>query len=182
MPVPFGASIKTTISPDGTITVERGEMTDAAKSHWDGETVAGVLIKENAEIRYTLCVAYPVDQADVAKARDGFRDFAGPEALQKAAWSFMDNGAEVGLHHADGTDGAGRTVESYILPCDWVVKAVDGEEYTIKAGSWMQGTIWTEDAWALIKSGEVTGTSLQGGAIRRNPSPADVARVLANKG
>lgn len=163
--------------PDGAVYSAQGED----KSHWDGETVKGVVIKSMDEIRYTLCVAYPVDQADIAKARDGFRDFAGPGALQKAAWSYMDNGAEVGLGHQPGTEGAGRTVESYILPCDWVVKAVDGEEYTVKAGSWMQGTIWTPEAWKLIKSGDVNGASLQGGAVRRAPSPADVARVLGKK-
>ncbi|TVZ01264.1 hypothetical protein EAS64_33845 [Trebonia kvetii] len=164
--------------PDGSVYV--GDES-AAKSYWDGETVKGVVIKSNDELRYTLCVAYPVDTPDVEKARDGFRDFASEEALRKAAWSFMDNGAEVGAFHAEGTEGAGRTVESYILPCDWVVKAVDGEEYTIPAGSWMQGTIWSEPAWDLIKSGEITGMSMQGGAKRRTPSPADVARILANR-
>jgi hypothetical protein len=164
--------------PDGS-TYEGDEA--VSKSHWDGETVKGVVIKSDDELRYTLCVAYPVDTADVAKARDGYRDFASAEALRKAAWNFLDNGGEVGAFHADGTDGAGRTVESYILPCDWVVKATDGEEYTIKAGSWMQGTIWTPEAWELIKSGDITGMSMQGGAKRRAPSPADVARVLGNK-
>lgn len=153
----------------------------AVKSTWDGETVKGVVIKSDDELRYTLCVAYPVDQADVGKARDGFRDFASGDALRKAAWSFLDNGGEVGAFHENGTEGAGRTVESYILPCDWTVKAVDGEEYTIKAGSWMQGTIWTSPAWDLIKSGDITGMSMQGGAKRRSPSPADVARVLGTK-
>lgn len=153
----------------------------AEKSYWDEHTVAGVLVKSVEEIRYTLSVAYPVDTADVAKARDGFRDFASADALRKACWSFADNGGEVGLGHQPGTEGAGRTVENYILPCDWVVKAVDGQEYTIPAGSWMQGTIWTEEAWALIKSGDVTGVSLQGDALRRTPSPADVARVLGSK-
>ena len=154
---------------------------DTAASHWDGETVKGIVIKSDDELRYTLSVAYPVDQADIAKARDGFRDFASADALRKACWSFMDNGAEVGIGHEPDTEGAGRTVESYILPCDWTVKAADGEEYVIKAGSWMQGTIWTPEAWELIKSGEVTGESMQGGAVRRTPSPADVARVLGNK-
>ena len=164
--------------PDGS-TYEGAE--GAARSQWDGETVKGVVIKSNDELRYTLCVAYPVDQADIQKARDGYRDFASSEALQKAAWSFMDNGGDVGAFHAPGTDGAGRTVESYILPCDWVVKAVDGEEYTVKAGSWMQGTIWSPTAWELIKSGEINGMSMQGGARRRAPTPADVARVLGSK-
>ena len=164
--------------PDGTI--YRGDA-NAASAHWDGETVKGVVVKSNDEMRYTLSVAYPVDSPDVAKARDGFRDFASAEAVRKAAWNFMDNGAEVGAFHADGTEGAGKTVESYILPCDWAVKAADGNEYVIKAGSWMQGTIWSEEAWDAIKAGEITGMSMQGGAKRRTPSPADVARVLGTK-
>lgn len=156
-----------------------GETID--KSQWDGETVKGVVIKSDDEQRYTLAVAYPVDQADVAKARDGFRDFASGDALRKAAWNFMANGAEVGLGHESGTEGAGRTVESYILPCDWAVTAADGSEHVIKKGSWMQGTVWTPATWELIKSGEINGVSMQGGAIRRAPSPADVARVIAGK-
>jgi hypothetical protein len=146
---------------------------------WDGETVKGVVVKSDEECRYTLTVAYPADSADVSTARDGFQDFASKGAVEKAAWSYMEHGRNIGLFHQDGTDGAGTLVESYIYRGpDWEVPAPDGSHQVIKAGDWLIGVRWEPDAWNLIKSGEVTGVSMQGAAQRRPPSPADVARVV----
>ena len=50
-------------------------------------------------------------KADVKVAQDGYRDFVGPDALEDAAWSYLTKGAEVGLWHSDGTEGAG--IRSY---------------------------------------------------------------------
>ena len=58
--------MKTTVTPDGTVTVETGDQPAAKSATWDGETIAGVLVKSDAELRQTLCVAYPADRADVA--------------------------------------------------------------------------------------------------------------------
>ncbi len=163
--------------PDGA-TYETGG--DSAPSYWDGETVKGVVVKSDDERRYTLTVAYPADSPDTAVARDGFQDFASPEAVEKAAWAFMQNGGEIGAFHADGTGGTGRLVESYVYRGpDWSIEAADGTTQVIKAGDWLIGTIWTPNAWDLFKSGEATGVSMQGGATRRTPSPNDVARVVA---
>lgn len=150
-------------------------------SRWDGETVKGVVVKSDEEIRYTLTVAYPADSPDVAKARDGFQDFASAAAVEKAAWSFMDH-REIGGFHQDGTEGAGKLVESYIYRGpDWPVEAADGSTQVIKSGDWLIGVIWTPEAWNDFKTGEATGVSMQGGAVRKNPSPNDVARVVAAK-
>jgi hypothetical protein len=97
---------------DGKVTIEPG----AAKATWDGETVAGVLVKSSDELRQTLTVAYPANRADAAVAADGHRDFASADAVRKAAHSFLVKSPKVGLHHADGTDGAGTVVESYTWP------------------------------------------------------------------
>ena len=163
--------------PDGA-TYETGD--NAEKSYWDGETVKGVVIKSDDERRYTLTVAYPADSPDVAKARDGYMDFASADAVEKAAWAFMANGGEIGAWHADGTGGTGRLVESYVYRGpDWKIEAADGSNQVIKSGDWLIGTIWTTDAWQAIKSGEATGVSMQGGAQRKVPSPAEIARVVA---
>jgi hypothetical protein len=163
--------------PDGAVYVT-GDT--AAKSYWDGETVKGIVVKADAERRYTLTVAYPANSPDAAVARDGFQDFASPEAVEKAAHSFMRNGSRIGAYHQDGTEGFGECVESYIYRGpDWPVEAADGSTQVIKAGDWLIGTIWTPDAWTAIKSGEASGVSMQGGAVRNTPSPQDVARVVA---
>lgn len=169
--------------PDGTHYRSDGA---APESYWDGETVKSIVVKAEDERKYTLAVAYPADSPDVAKARDGFQDFADAETVEKAAWTYMRNsianGGEIGAFHADGTEGDGFLVESYIYRGpDWVVKAADGSEQVIKAGDWLIGTIWSDAAWADIKKGESTGVSMQGRAAREAASPADVARVVAAK-
>lgn len=155
---------------------------DPVTSHWDGETIKAIVVKASDEKRFTLQVAYPADSPDAAVARDGFQDFASPEAVEKAAHSYMANHREVGLFHAEGTDGAGTVVESYVYRGpDWHVPAPDGSTQVIKSGDWLIGIKWDEPAWELIKSGDITGVSMQGGAKRRTPSPADIARVVAAK-
>ena len=166
--------------PDGAVyvTADPGRTFTA----WDGETVKGVLVaKSDDERKYTLTVAYPADSPDVSRARDGFQDFASVGAVEKAAWSYMEKARNVGLMHAEGTDGAGTVVESYIYRGpDWHIQAPNGSDQVIKAGDWLIGIKWGQDAWNMIKSGEIGGVSMQGAAERRTPSPADIARVKAN--
>lgn len=165
--------MKTTVTPDGTITVEHDGRTAKA---WDGETVAGVLVKAEAERRFTLAVAYPADKADVSVAADGHRDFASKAAVETAAWNFMRNGAAIGLHHLDGTDGSGEVVESYVYRGpDWSIKAADDTECVVKDGDWMVGTVWSEQAWAQIQAGDVGGVSMQGRARRGKASAEKLA-------
>lgn len=166
---------KITIKGAKTVTIEGGGQ-PAAKATWDGETVAGVLVKTEDERRFSLHVAYPADKADVGKAADGHQDFASKQAVEDAAWGYMLKYREVGLYHADGTEGAGQLVESYVYRGpDWVVKAADGSEHTIKAGDWLAGFIWSPEAWPLVKNGQVRGVSPQGSATRRTPSADAVA-------
>ncbi len=128
------------------------------------------VIKAVEEQRYTLGLAYGANLPDVGKAADGHRDFAGREALEKAAWSYLKKGGNVGLGHLPGTDNAGTVVESYIYRGPkWVLKATDGTEQTIEPGDWLVGVVWEPEAWALIKSGKINGFSPQGNARRRTP-------------
>jgi hypothetical protein len=167
--------------PDGAV-YETGAQQGAVKT-WDGETVKGVVVKSDDAQRYTLTVAYPVDSPDVGVARDGFQDFASKTEVEKAAWSFMRNGGAIGAYHQDGTEGTGQLVESYVWRGpDWAIEAADGSTQVVKSGDWLIGTVWSEDGWNLIKSGEATGASPQGGAGRRTPNPADVARVKNRAG
>jgi hypothetical protein len=160
-----------------TVTVET-EDAPVTKTTWDGSTTSQALLKSVDEKRYTLSVGYPADLADAAVARDGHRDFAKSDEVEKAAWSYLDSAREVGLHHADGTEGHGRVVESYIWPGDdWRI----GDQ-VVRKGDWLVGIVWDEPTWAEIRNGRINGTSMQGTAKRRIPNPADVARVKAKRG
>lgn len=116
------------------------------------------------EQRYVLGLAYQAGRDDrIAKGLDNERDYFTAEELEKAAWSFLPSGAEVGLFHADGTQGHATIVESYIWRGDpWQMG-----ETTIRKGDWLIGALCDETAWNLVKSGKVTGFSPQGVAKRR---------------
>lgn len=149
---------------------------DAEPEPWNGSGIAGKVIKSDDERRFTLTVAYPANKPDVGKAADGFRDFAGFAAIEDAAWNYLTKSQQVGLWHENGTEGAGRVVESYIYRGpDWTVAAADGSEQLVKSGDWLVGIRWTEDTWRLIKEGRIGGVSMQGKAVRRTPDPATVA-------
>lgn len=168
--------MKTTVTPDGTITVEHDGHT--AKAQWDGESVCGVVVKSEDERRYTLTVAYPADKADVARAQDGHRDFASKESVERAAWNYMLKSRVISLWHEQGTDGAGDVVESYVYRGpDWAIKAADGAEVTVKSGDWLLGILWSEDTWPLVKQGRIRGVSPEGSARRRKP-PAEIVAGL----
>jgi hypothetical protein len=156
------------------VTINSGEP--AAKQvagRWDGETVAGALVKADATQRKTWHVFYPADKADVAQAADGHRDFASKAAVERAAHEFLKNHRQVGAFHKDGTDGAGQIVESGIHHGpDWV-----GDSFVVKEGDWVGAIEWTLEAWPLVEKGLIRGVSPQGGATRRRPSAQAVAAL-----
>lgn len=157
-----------------TLAYWRGRSRSAAKGLDEPELASCQVIKTSEERRYTLGVAYPANKPDVGKAADGFRDFAGPDALEEAAWKFMANGGRIGLDHADGTDGAGQVVESYVYRGpDWP----QPNGYVVKAGDWLLGVIWPQDVFEGIKTGRWSGFSPQGTAKRRQPSPEALANL-----
>lgn len=153
-----------------------GGATDqaAAKS----EFAAVNIIKTVPTRRYSLGPAYPAMVAPGTGA-DGFNDFISEEALERAAWSWMTKSREIGLFHQDGLEGHATVVESYLWRGpDWhVTSPIDGNEYVIKAGTWMLGTIWDEHGWDLVQRGLVNGWSPEGGARRAVPTPERLAQL-----
>ena len=151
------------------IVIDAGQVAKSGEAEpWDGSSIAARLVKSAPERRFTLCVAYPVNRPDVGIAADGCRDFAGPDAVEDAAWNYLRKGGGIGLWHQDGTDNAGTCVESYIWRGDdWVIKAADGSSQTVRNGDWLVGIVWTPETWNLIKSGRINGVSMQGTAVCR---------------
>jgi len=127
------------------------------------------VVRPEEEKRYTLGVAYPVDELD------SHGDFTDASELEEAAWRFMRDviakghpGA--GTDHAEGTEGAAQVVESYVYRGpDWL----DEEGNLIaKAGDWLVGAVWSEEAWQRVRRGELTGWSIQGLASREEADGA----------
>lgn len=169
-----GAAKAADITPEEAAENILGAVAKATKA----ADVACQVVKTSEERRYTLGVAYPANKPDVGKAADGFRDFAGPDVLEEAAWEFMRKGGRIGLNHAEGTEGHGTVVESYIWRGDpWVVKAADGSGVTVMPGDWLVGVQWQPETWEAIKRGEWNGFSPQGSARRRTPSPEALAAL-----
>jgi hypothetical protein len=121
------------------------------------------------EQRYLLTVAHQAGpDPRISKGADGARDYFTPEELEKAAWTFLGLGAQIGLYHEDGTAGHAEVVESYIYRGpDWTLTAVDGSTQVVKAGDWLVGMICDPVAWRLYKNKMVNGVSVQGAAKRR---------------
>lgn len=178
---------KTTVTPDGTVTVETGQP--AAKARWDGETIAArLLLKSDTARRYSLHVVYPADKADIGKALDGHRDFASKAVVEDAAWNYMRLYREVGTFHtpeqaaAAGatlkSGGAAELVESYIYRGpDWAIQAADGSEVVVKSGDWCAGFIWSPEDWQLLVDGKIGGVSVEGKARRRRPTADAIANL-----
>lgn len=121
-----------------------------------GRRVRYALVEKQDEKRFTLGVAYP------AREVDAHGEFASEDEVEKAAWGYLARGGKIGLHHADGTEGSGQVVESYI----WRGQSWERDGQVVGKGDWLVGAVWGEEAWQLIKSGRVTGFSIQGFAAR----------------
>jgi hypothetical protein len=131
---------------------------------------ARMVLKAAQPQRYVLGIAYQAGpDPRIARGADGGRDFFTPAELEKAAWSFLRNGPQVGLFHVDGTEGAAQVVESYIYRGpDWDL----GDGLVAKSGDWLLGAILDDRAWDLQQTGKINGWSPQGTARRRRVLPA----------
>lgn len=138
----------------------------------DAGLTAYRVVKSAEELRLTTGLAYPAFKADVARARDGFIDFASKDVLRKCAHNYLRNPG-VSLYHQQRTDGHAEVVESYVWPDgapDWPVGDV-----VIKEGDWIVTCVWDEETWPLVKAGAINGWSPEGGCRRTVPSPERLA-------
>jgi hypothetical protein len=152
------------------------------------------VLAKNAPQKYTLGIVYAPDEldtdeefadaAEIEKACwDYMRTIQGRGTTAKALFTIIEkikeasaNGDEVQLDiteldesveklgvramHAIDLDDA-EVVECYIAPADF---ELNGEKVT--KGSWLAGIIWPEEAFNKIQSGEWTGYSMGGRAMK----------------
>lgn len=125
------------------------------------------------EKRFLLGLAYQAGpDPRIRKGQDGGRDFFTPDELEKACWSFLPGGGQVGIAHMDGTLGHMTVTENYIYRGpDWAQPS----GLVIKSGrAWLIGGICDDYAWQLAKAGKLNGFSPQGGAKRRAATAAEL--------
>ena len=89
---------------------------------------------------------------------DAHGDWTDEKTLEKAAHQFMLDYQKIdSMHNLE--EGAGKVIESFIAPTDFVVN-----NETITKGTWVIATQATDEVWERIKKGEITGYSLYGTA------------------
>jgi len=122
-------------------------------------------VAKGAEKQFLLGLAYVAGRDPrIRKGMDGGRDFLDPEDLERACWSFLPGGGQVGIGHIDGTLGHLTVTENYIY------RGPDWEQPTglvLKSGmAWLIGGLCDDHAWRMAKAGHVNGFSPQGGGRR----------------
>jgi hypothetical protein len=133
-----------------------------AKLAAGAEPTYAVIEKSRDELRYTFG---PLYSPDVPDAHD---EYARAEDLQKALWDYFLN-VDKGLRKQHGDEVIGKIVELVQWPFTLDAElAVAGEvkKFHLPAGTVYAGVHWSEEAWPQVKSGEITGLSMGGRAVR----------------
>ena len=100
---------------------------------------------------------------------DSQDDIYSAEEIEKTAWRFMERYQQFGLMH-EKIVSAILPLESYIAPVDFEVNGIK-----VKKGTWLlRVRVQDDDIWAQVKSGELTGFSI-GGSAMRTPDKITVA-------
>jgi len=97
---------------------------------------------------------------------DAQGDVISPDEVEKAAHRYLIFGRQVGINH-EGSPILAFPVESYIARTSFYYDPNDPQSF-VREGEWVLG-VWIpeREVWEKIKSGELTGWSIQGLGIRR---------------
>jgi site-specific DNA-adenine methylase len=111
-----------------------------------------------ADERYVLGV---VLEPEVVDAQG---DIYSPDEVRQAAHRFMEEFGGLGLMHRMRVNGQVKVLESYLAPVDFAAG-----ETTVRKGTWLLAVrILSDELWAEVKDGKLTGFSI-GGSARRVP-------------
>jgi len=113
---------------------------------------------KTGEERYVLGIVLEPETVDAQQ------DIYSAAEVREAAHTFMQKYRNVGLMHQGLVNEKVKILESYLAP---VAFTLDGTQ--VRKGTWLLAErILDDDLWAQIKSGELTGLSIGGSAVR-NP-------------
>ena len=94
---------------------------------------------------------------------DSQGDIYSADEIRKAAHGFMERFQNVGLQHKRLINHKARIVESFLAPVDMKIGKA-----AVKKGTWVVAVHVLDDAvWKAVKTGELTGFSIGGSAIRK---------------
>ncbi len=136
------------------------EWLDAARTA-PSEMLATVLGKrlpvlKTDEERYVLGIVLEPETVDAQK------DVYSPAEVREAAHRFMEEYQNVGLMHRGLVNQKVKILESYLAPAAF---PLDGTQ--VRKGTWLLAVRVLDDAlWGQVKSGELTGFSIGGSAVR----------------
>jgi site-specific DNA-adenine methylase len=111
---------------------------------------------KTGEERYVLGIVLEPETVD---AQD---DIYSAAEIRDAAHQFMEQYQNIGLMHRGLVNGRVKILESYLAPTSFTL---DGAQ--VRKGTWLLAVrVLDDDLWAQIKSGELTGLSMGGSAVR----------------
>lgn len=122
--------------------------------------------KKDGDERYALGVVLEPDPLDGRGDLQG--DTYSADEVRGACHDFMANYGGLGLNHEELVNGKITLLENYVAPVD-----MDVGGQAVKKGTWLMALRYNDDAiWEKVKSGEYSGLSIGGDAVRRPVSGA----------
>ena len=102
----------------------------------------------------------PVLVPGVADKQD---DVVPSAVIEDTAHKFLseEENDAIDVNH-DMQDGRGLIVESWLTKEKKEYDTVDGESITYPEGTWMMAVKWDDEAWKMVKEGEIEGFSIYG--------------------
>lgn len=118
-------------------------------------------LQKQAEKRFTLGPLYVPD------FMDAHGEWTDSEELQAGVWHWVRSGdRRIFLQHDTDVE-AGEWVEVMTMPQAWTVQMTDAKgqpigEVTYPPNTVFLGVVWNEEAWEMVKAGELRGYSIGG--------------------
>ncbi len=132
-------------------------LTSAAETEIAKRVVRVGTIKAEGDEHYVLGIVLAPDEMDAQN------DVYSADEVRKASERFMEHHRNMGLMHKGHVNDKVQIVENYLAPADFNLG-----DTLVKKGTWMMACrINDPDLWAAVKSGELTGFSIGGSAIRQ---------------
>lgn len=133
-------------------------------------------LQKQAEKRFTLGPLYVPD------FMDAHGEWTDANELQAGVWHWVRTGdRRIFLQHDTDVE-AGEWVEVMTMPQAWTVQMMDAQgnpigEVTYPPNTTFLGVVWNEEAWEMVKAGQLRGYSIGGYSDRvMADMPMDAAR------
>lgn len=126
------------------------------QSLYDKTLTRTIPVFKTKEERFVLGIVLIPEKADSQ------REIYSAEEIRKTAHGFMEFYLNVGRMHSEIVNGKIKVLESYLAPQDLVI----GGRKVIE-GTWLMAfRVVDSELWEQVKSGELTGLSIGGSALR----------------